>query len=179
MILPRTPQETCFQGSGNDLKARLLRKDGFFSSQDNMLGKRTYSSCNNKVNPLRNVLRVVAYAGRSQISQKREYSASSLRTKHYLLHDQKNPKKHKSTTKKSLSAQMGTCCHLRMKASKATLNYKHCMLVVPSSQTWGAFMPFSLGDWANWLKHFMFSIAVFVLCFAVFFFLNKAFSLIL
>lgn len=74
-----------------------------------------------------------------------------LRTKHHHPHEKKNqksagteqkkPNQTKTNQKKKpptppLFDQMGTCCHLQMKESKATLNYKqHCTLAIPSLQT--------------------------------------------
>lgn len=112
-------------------------------------------------------------------SNKREYSASSLRTKHYLLHDKEEQKTaQKNNNKKSLSAQMGTCCHLRMKASKAALNYRH------TARQWSLQHrhqgPSCLSHWEteptglNILRFLL----VF-LCFVLLGFLNKTFSLIL
>jgi len=135
-----------------------------------MVGKRAHSSCNNKVNPLRNAVRVVAYAGRSQIEQERIFCLLSQNKALSSAWQRRAKNSTKEQQQKIPFCSDGNMLPPADESKQGRLELQtHCTAVVPSSQTPGAFMPFSLGDWANWLKHLTFSVGVFVFCFVGFF----------
>lgn len=103
--------------------AKLLGKDAFSSSQDSSVEKRIHYTCSKWVNPQR----CFKSCGIRRLTikfTKEKAFLPPLRSIIICMKRKNKASRNRVITKKTTFCLDGTCCHLRMKDSKATLNYK-------------------------------------------------------